>query len=392
MEQEQTSAPVSVFCVRFANSLYYMRQRYYNTEIKRFINQDIVVGSIGNSQSLNRYSYVQGNPVTLTDPFGLSPSAKDIIMGAIHGILDVVGCSPELIGMGANLINAALYAFVDHDYGMAALSLLAGVTFGAAKVVAMGGKFAKAAKTVETAGRFVSNVASFAICATQAVNVGSEMWQKYYVEGKSLDGSSAMEFLTLGLNMAGMAMSGKGMVESGNKICKSIKESGVTSKISGKITGITKYRGSINAVAGDMTFVSEPNDYFNYIKNRKDIDSTGYFDIVVHGDIEKVQISINGKASSVNHRFIGNILKHSSEYNGQPIRLLSCNTGASDNGFAQNLANYMNVEVIAPTKFIWVYPNGIHTVAGGEVINGKLTMVPSDSGSMRKFIPGGNKH
>ncbi len=212
-----------------------MRQRYYNTEIKRFINQDIVVGSISNSQSLNRYSYVQGNPVTLTDPFGLSPSAKDIIMGAIHGILDVVGCSPELIGMGANLINAALYAFVDHDYGMAALSLLAGVTFGAAKVVAMGGKFAKAAKTVETAGRFVSNVANFAVCATQAVNVGSEMWQKYYVEGKSLDGSSAMEFLTLGLNMAGMAMSGKGMVESGNKICKSIKESGVTRKISGKV-------------------------------------------------------------------------------------------------------------------------------------------------------------
>ena len=235
MEQEQTSAPVSVFCARFANSLYYMRQRYYNTEIKRFINQDIVVGSINNSQSLNRYSYVQGNPVTLTDPFGLSPSAKDIIMGAIHGILDVVGCSPELIGMGANLINAALYAFVDHDYGMASLSLLAGVTFGAAKVVAMGGKLAKAAKTVETAGRFISNVASFAICATQAVNVGSEMWQKYYVEGKSLDGSSAMEFLTLGLNMAGMAMSGKGMVESGNKICKSIKESGVTNKVSGKV-------------------------------------------------------------------------------------------------------------------------------------------------------------
>ena len=218
-----------------------MRQRYYNTEIKRFINQDIVVGSIDNSQSLNRYSYVQGNPVTLTDPFGLSPSAKDIIMGDIHGLLDVVGCSPELIGMGANLINAALYAFVDHDYGMAALSLLAGVTFGAAKVVAMGGKLAKAAKTVETAGRFVSNVASFAICTKQAVDVGSEMWQKYYVEGKSLDGSSAMELLTLGLNMAGMAMSGKGMVESGNKICKSIKESGVTSKISSKVkSGVKK--------------------------------------------------------------------------------------------------------------------------------------------------------
>lgn len=41
---------------------------------------------------------MQGNSVTLTDPFG---------------------CSPELIGIGANLLNAALYAFVDNDYGMA---------------------------------------------------------------------------------------------------------------------------------------------------------------------------------------------------------------------------------------------------------------------------------
>jgi len=43
-----------------ANGLYYMRARYYNVSIKRFINQDIVNGSITNSQSLNKFSYVQG--------------------------------------------------------------------------------------------------------------------------------------------------------------------------------------------------------------------------------------------------------------------------------------------------------------------------------------------
>ena len=55
------------------NGLYYMRSRYYNPEIKRFINQDILTGNIGKSASLNRYSYVEGNPVSYTDPFGLSP-------------------------------------------------------------------------------------------------------------------------------------------------------------------------------------------------------------------------------------------------------------------------------------------------------------------------------
>ena len=51
--------------------LYYMRARYYNPEIKRFINQDVLLGGIEDSTSLNRYSYVNGNPVNYIDPFGL---------------------------------------------------------------------------------------------------------------------------------------------------------------------------------------------------------------------------------------------------------------------------------------------------------------------------------
>ena len=62
-----------------------MRLRYYNPQIKRFINQDIVTGEIGNSQSLNRYSYVQGNPVNYTDPFGMNPFAKIFTKEFAHG-------------------------------------------------------------------------------------------------------------------------------------------------------------------------------------------------------------------------------------------------------------------------------------------------------------------
>lgn len=53
------------------NGLYYMRARYYNVDIKRFMNQDVIVGSVENSPSLNRYAYVEGNPVNYLDPFGL---------------------------------------------------------------------------------------------------------------------------------------------------------------------------------------------------------------------------------------------------------------------------------------------------------------------------------
>ena len=47
------------------DGLYYMRARYYDQDIKRFINRDVLSGDIGNSQSLNRFCYVQGNPVSL---------------------------------------------------------------------------------------------------------------------------------------------------------------------------------------------------------------------------------------------------------------------------------------------------------------------------------------
>ncbi len=54
-----------------ANGLYYMRARYYSPELRRFVNADILRGTISDSTSLNRYAYVNGNPVSGVDPRGL---------------------------------------------------------------------------------------------------------------------------------------------------------------------------------------------------------------------------------------------------------------------------------------------------------------------------------
>ncbi|OQY55428.1 MAG: hypothetical protein DRR08_15345 [Candidatus Parabeggiatoa sp. nov. 2] len=54
-----------------ANGLYYMRARYYSPEIRRFVNQDVLLGNVADGQTLNRYAYVTGNPVSYVDPFGL---------------------------------------------------------------------------------------------------------------------------------------------------------------------------------------------------------------------------------------------------------------------------------------------------------------------------------
>ena len=53
------------------DGLLYMRARYYSPILKRFLNCDIIDGSIADSTTLNLYAYVNGNPISYVDPFGL---------------------------------------------------------------------------------------------------------------------------------------------------------------------------------------------------------------------------------------------------------------------------------------------------------------------------------
>ena len=75
---------------------------------------------------------------------------------------------------------------------------------------------------------------------------------------------------------------------------------------------------------------------------------------------------------------------------GQPIRLLSCNTGSTMSGFAQSLANKLNVVVEAPTKLVWAYPNGKYIVAARRKDNPQFPDL-NNQGSFKKFYPGGKK-
>lgn len=69
--------PESVFgyggqygAVSDSNGLIFLRTRFYNPEIMRFMNRDTISGSITDTKSLNRFAYVEGNPLTYIDPNG----------------------------------------------------------------------------------------------------------------------------------------------------------------------------------------------------------------------------------------------------------------------------------------------------------------------------------
>ncbi len=53
-----------------STGLYYCEARYYDPQLGRFISPDTLVESLGNPQTLNRYSYVGNNPLRYTDPSG----------------------------------------------------------------------------------------------------------------------------------------------------------------------------------------------------------------------------------------------------------------------------------------------------------------------------------
>ncbi|SFR61808.1 RHS repeat-associated core domain-containing protein [Anaeromicropila populeti] len=196
-----------------ANSLYYMRARYYNVDSKRFINQDVLTGSVGDSPSQNRYAYVQGNPITLTDPFGLSPEFSWSSFG--HAVLNALGFIPG-IGDVCDVINGLWYlAEGEVALGLSCfVSALPGVgSFigNGARLCFQGSKILKAASMIEKGCGLVSNAVTLARSAYNATDTVSSMYDKYVVNGESAGWSTLGEVATLGLDVFSGVMAGKGL-------------------------------------------------------------------------------------------------------------------------------------------------------------------------------------
>ena len=189
-----------------ANGLYYMRSRYYSPEIRRFINQDVITGSINQSASLNRYSYVEGNPVSYTDPFGLSP--YQFISRTIHIGLDVVG----IFVPGANVVNA-LYYFAEGNIYDGVESLIFSLAGGALgkgfKYAAAGGKtFTISAETIAAITQGSRGLAA-GLAANDVGQGIAGMIEDYGIDGKDISGRTILEVL-------GILASGAQMVAYGN--------------------------------------------------------------------------------------------------------------------------------------------------------------------------------
>ena len=214
------------------NGLYYMRSRYYNPEIKRFINQDILTGNIGNSASLNRYSYVEGNPISYTDPFGLSPFSyfTDKIKPniSVHTALDALGCIPGPVGTFFDLTNAGLY-FAEGDWKSGTESIIfaiPGMDLGGkgTKFIMKGTKAGKIVGNILKGVDFVGNVAAAFITADRFGNNVAGMIDKYMVNEAAASWDTVGEVGDLLVSGLMVGHYSKGAANSASSIDFSTKE------------------------------------------------------------------------------------------------------------------------------------------------------------------------
>lgn len=152
-------------------------------------------------------------------------------------------------------------------------------------------------------------------------------------------------------------------------------------------------RGS--AVAGDASYMKSNDRFLRNIRNRKDVDPEGKFDIIAHGTSKSIEIEHNGTKIKVDSRTAAQMIRRLPGYKkGQAIRLLSCSTGTRNDGFAQNLANKLNATVYAPSDVLWAYPNGRHVVAAAKPSSKDPNVLVPDlsrKGRFVKYVPGGNR-
>jgi hypothetical protein len=120
----------------------------------------------------------------------------------------------------------------------------------------------------------------------------------------------------------------------------------------GRLRGSVSNCPAPNSAAPGPAYLG-PNDAF--LQNARAANPLpGYYDVAVHCSPTGVQLlRSSGVPVLVNHRTLAKIVEGMPDYSGQPIQLISCDTGRLPNGVAQNLSNKMGTNVLAPDTLVW---------------------------------------
>ena len=96
------------------SGLVYLRARYLDPSTGRFLTRDSFGGTANDPQSLNRYSYAEGNPIANTDPSGRCIGPFAIVCAEL-----AIDAAPTLLAVGAVVVSSPVLqaALVDAFQG-----------------------------------------------------------------------------------------------------------------------------------------------------------------------------------------------------------------------------------------------------------------------------------
>jgi hypothetical protein len=99
----------------------------------------------------------------------------------------------------------------------------------------------------------------------------------------------------------------------------------------------------------------------------------GFFDVALHGNPDSVTYFQRTRPEDygplkripvhMDEKELASLIRRNGRDGKSPIRLLSCQTGAKPDGFAQKLADELGGAVKAPDKLLAVWPDGKTLVA-----------------------------
>lgn len=122
----------------------------------------------------------------------------------------------------------------------------------------------------------------------------------------------------------------------------------------------------------------------------------GYEDFAVHGVPEESMVeyeTTSGESTRYTAKELAVMIREDPEYKGGNVRLLSCGAGSLRSKFAQELADELGKEILAPTETLWVAEEGQMFISDSEILarmwynNGEIDNRFKSTGYWKPFKP-----
>lgn len=327
------------------SGLTHLGAREYDPATGRFISVDPII-DFTDPQQLNAYAYGRNNPFAFPDPTGLWWGWSNVG----HAALDIVGLVP-VVGEAADVVNGVWY-LAEKDYVNAGLSFASAIPvagYGATAV--KGAKYADEAIEAADAVSDGVKAADNASDATKAVdNVTPPAAPKPNPAPKPAPPAKPKDA------PSGSKDTSAGKPDGPAKPMEKTNGGGKPDPDSDVLP--TTYKDKQVKIGDDGATNWNSNNLVN----------EGQLDVVVHGGKDGKAI-VNGNATEATQ--VAEMVRNHPDFSSAGCRLLVCHSGAS--GFAQDMANNLNVPVRGPTDQVMAVTGG-----GTQVNNG---------GYWRTFLP-----